>query len=825
MAYHPLLEQQIKELEQQAKLLNLQANQSEPLSNHSKQEADQPTVSHSASAGHYLSLNKELLAAISATYATLAHNDEHQQTQERIKRQNTALISLSHALDEDQPLEEAFKDISYSCAQTLGACRTGIWLFNDNETQLECDSEYDTHSNTYFNRKTLHTEIHPEYFAELATKRVMATRDAIHHKGNTTLSREYLQQNSVKAMLDTPIKADGFYLGVLRVYQMNNTRYWHQDEQQYAASIADMIALAYQKYRRQAALAALNESENRFKALAQSTGAAIFAFRESIIYANQAAEKLIQLDEESLKILPVSVVFGSAFSAQFNNNTLRKNITSKGIEIEFSRSSGEIRWAFINVTQANYAGEQTWLASAFDITERKRAEVQMRYQAFHDNLTGLPNRTLLIESIDSCLNKASRDRYYRFAACQITLQNVKDLNQQIGHSVGDHYIIDFALRLKKACQLTDTLAKISQDTFIIIRENLKSKEQFIEQCQMLHAQLNQEVILEENTLCLPITMGLVYCDHYYHAAEDVIRHAFIATEHATQAPEKNIHTNICVFNAIMHQSFKQQKELATRLRKAFKNQEFSIRYWRIHALHATSNQHSNTVMIEPLIQWREGNAYRLNQGHFLLTQKDMHFMRSLSYWLIKNTLQQCMRQNNEAPITIWLDITHDGFNEPQEFEKLILTIGEQQLTHCNVVLQIPLLLAQYYSAANANKSQYKKLHSLLQKNNCQIGLDISQCKLAHLNILQNLPLSYVKIPPQAAHGLQPQSPAIQLLQALIHYYQSLGLNLLIQELDDQDTLNTISQLTAKMAAAYGQGYCLSSPIMPCDLLSKTLKTG
>ena len=274
MAYHPLLERQIKELEQQA---------------------NQPKSSQAELAHHCFSLNKELLATISATYATLAHNDEHQQTQERIKRQNTALIALSHALDEDQPLEEAFKDISYSCAQTLNACRTGIWLFNDDETQLVSDSKYDTLSNTYLNRKKIHTEIHPAYFAELATKRVMATRDAIDHKGNTALSREYLQQHSIKAMLDTPIKADGLYLGVLRVYQIHDTRYWHQDEQQYVASIADMIALAYQKYRRQVALEALNESENRFKALAQSTGAAIFAFRESIIYANQAAEKLIQL--------------------------------------------------------------------------------------------------------------------------------------------------------------------------------------------------------------------------------------------------------------------------------------------------------------------------------------------------------------------------------------------------------------------------------------------------------------------------------------------------------------------------------------------------
>lgn len=820
MAYHPLLEQQIKASEQS--------------------EA---------------SINKALLEAISATYARTLKNNTEQTTQERIERQNTALFTLSNSLADNPIIDDALKDISYSCAQTLNACRTGIWVFNDDESQLECDHEYDCRTNTFLEHKSISTDIHPDYFAELATKRVMATRDAINHKGNTTQSRQYLQTHSIKTMLDTPIKADGFYIGVLRVYQLDDTRYWHPDEQQYVASIADMIALMYQRHRRQAALEALNESENRFKALAQSTGAAIFAFRETIIYANQAAEKLTQLDQASLKLLPISVIFGSDFSTQFNDHTLLKKPKNKGIEIEFSRSSGEIRWAYINVTQTHYAGQQTWLASAFDITERKRAEIQMRYQAFHDNLTSLPNRTLLIEKIDHCLNKASRDRYYRFAICQVTVQNIKDLNQQIGHSAGDHYLIDFALRLKKMSHITDSLAKTTQDTFILVKENLHSKDQFIQDCQILYSQLNQEVTLEENTICLPITMGLVYCDHHYNASEDVLRHASIATEQALLTPQKNIHANICVFNAIMHQNFKQQKELATRLRKALKAHEFSLRYWLIQPLHATSSKLQNGIFIEPLIQWREGNAYRLNEGHFLLTQKDPHFMRSLSYWLIKSTLTHCASQSPEFDIKIWLDLTHNGFDQADEFEKLISFIGQERPKNCTVILQIPFSLALHYSVRNTVLSttegaisdtasvvqnhtterdesplqpvdnRYKALQNRLQKNNCLLGLDISQCSLSNLSILQNLPLSHVKLLPQNTQGLQPQSPSTHLLQAFIHYCQSLGLNLFFQKIDDDDMLKTVSHLTEKMAASYGQGQSVCIPTLPCELFNRTQQTG
>lgn len=840
MAYHPLLEQQIK--------------------------ANPQSASPS---------DKALLEVISATYLafsanpTALNNDEHQHTQARIKRQNAALITLSNTLDakhatsnqasdsgdndenpnsshrsnpdspnpnpnpNNQNIAAAFQEICRSCANTLGACRTGIWVFNSEQTQLECEHEYDAQSDTFVHPKSIHTSIHRAYFAELATRRVMATNDAINHAGNTPQSQQYLQEHSVKAMLDTPIKADGLYLGVLRVYQINHTRNWQPDEQQYVASIADIIALTYQQYRKHAAVAALYESEHRFQALAQSTGAAIFAFRESIIYANHAAEALTQLDQAALKLLPISVIFGEDFSRQFNDRTLLKNNASQGIEIEFSRSSGEIRWAYINVTQTNYNGQQTWLASAFDFTERKRAEIQMRYQAFHDNLTSLPNRTLLTEKLDECLNKASRDRYYRFAVGQITLQNLKDLNQQVGHSTANHYVIDFALRLKKASHLTNFLAKTSQDTFIIIRENLNSKEQFIAECETLYSTLNQEVALEENIICLPMTMGLVYCDHFYNAGEDIIRHCAIATEQALQMPEENKHNHVCVFNAVMHQNFKQQKELASRLRKALSANEFSLRYWSILPLYTQPESSKKNIMIEPLIQWTEGNAYRLNQGHFLLTQKDPHFTRSLSYWLIKNTLKHCATQDHLGDIKIWLDITHNGFNDPQEFEALIAVIGQQHAPNCTVILQIPFSLAQYYNAKsashtnkiknikNAEVNAISQLQSLLQKNNCQISLDISQCNLNNLDILQNLPLTYLKLLPTIAQGLHPKSPSTHLLQALIHYCQSLGLTLFIQALDDQGALHNIRQLITPMAAVCGQGYSLSSPMLPCDLGNDT----
>ena len=536
--------------------------------------------------------NAERLLAVTDISYQLASSREQKATQLRIQKQNQALLELTEALDNCNNLDNALEQISRVCAQTLNTSRAGLWVFNSDATQIECKNEYDIHSQQYLAPQTMMINIHPEYFTALANNRVRATSDAINHTGNTAESYRYLKENKIYSMLDAPIKADGLYLGILRLYQKTHIHTWQLDEQQFAASIADIIALVHQKNRREAALTALNESENRFKALAESTGSAIFAFREQIIYANNATEQLTGLDQEALKILPINILFGSSFAKAFNLHTLETKANSSGVEIEFSRSSGEIRWAYINVTKTNYTGQSAWLASAFDITERKRAEIQMRYQAFHDNLTSLPNRALLVNKLDVCLTKASRDRYYRFAICQISLHNIKTLNDNIGHANSDHFLIDFALRCKRACSISDTLTKISDDTFVLVRENIPSLDDVVSFCKTLQQTLNQTISIDENDINCPFSIGIVYCDRLYRSSDELFRNAAIAIEQATQlsgAP-------ISVFNEAANQSMRQKKELASRLRKALNNNELNLRYWPI-----TTHNHNTIQFIEPLI--------------------------------------------------------------------------------------------------------------------------------------------------------------------------------------------------------------------------------
>ena len=711
------------------------------------------------------------------------HNKNIQQAPsltQRTQQQNNAIIALTKHLESEVTFEEILKKISQCCAETLNIEHAGIWLFNDDFDHIKCEHEYHSSKKQFITPEEIPTSIHKRYFEELANVRFIATDDAINTPGNTPASKAYLEQNNITAMLDAPIKSDGKYLGLMRLYQSGGIRKWKTDEQQFAASLCDIITLAYQKQRKRSAVSKLNESENRFKALAESTGAAIFSFNDTIAYANSATENLTGLDQTSLKILPINVIFGAAFSKAFNRETLKQEPLATGIEIEFSRSSGEIRWAFFNVTQTVLSGEKIWLASAFDITERKRAEIQMRYQAFHDNLTSLPNRAQLTQKIDQCLTKLSKDRYYRFALCQFNIANFKHLNEQLGYITADHLLIDYALKLKRASPATDNLAKIGTSTFIILRENVTSIDHFIKDCEALYQTLKQPTAIESVEIECDIYTGILHGDILYSSSEETLRNIALATDFS----EAHGINTISVFNEEMKKNGLKLKEVAAQLRKTLKSNEFSFLYTPYYNF--SKNQHSPsspaTTYLEPLIYWQGGDALKISEGHFKAVEKDKNFIKNLILQELSAYQQDAC---NIPQVSIWLDISHPTIETPEHTEDFLIALQQS-----NVEPRQKHILQ--FSARLLNKMlkpEYsQQLDKVINNHYCELAVDITHFNFKDIATLQHLPCRHAKILLTDIHHEIKNNNALaqRHFTALIKSCAELNLNLHIGGIDSAE---------------------------------------
>lgn len=713
--------------------------------------------------------NEGFLRQISLAYEEFESLSPAPCSMERQCSINTQLLQLQSEIDDNDNLATNIKILCRRGANLLQATSLGLWHIDHELEVSECECEYIAKANDFIADKT----------------------EIITNLGNTNhklLNNRYLwhdsEANSGSNIIDIPIIVDQFTLGFLRAQIAAP----HSDTKALSAwlgsILGDFARFIYLKYRRRLALDELDESEHRFKALAESTGAAIFAFRETIIYANKATEELIGLDQSTLKLLPVSVILGLDFSKRFNSHTLSNKRQSVGVEIEFARPSGEIRWSFINVAQTHFAGQHTWLASAFDITERKRAEIQLRYQAFHDNLTSLPNRTHVCQTLDRCLTKASRDRYYRFAAAIIEIQGLNELAEQLGFNSADHYLIDLALKLKEFVQATDHVAKVSHNGFVFIRENIANREAMQQICTDLLTTLRLPLNIDGIQVSQPIIFGITYCDRLYQSGEEVLRHCSIAAQ--SQACKK--HSDIVFFSERLLQRIEQQKAVASKLRKSISRKELRIQLTPYNG----TRQHSLEVF-EALIHWKESHPCRLGEEHFQLLNHDPALISDIAHWLVSSSDTQDLQPNGLREQAIWVDLSSIALRSAEEIFSLIPKRELETYKH-RLILQVPIA----FISLSLEQSRADNLSSLiesLQKNHCSLAINLSELNVNQLEQLPDSAITYAKI--QSNHFHERRSGKA-LMQMTLKYCGMLGIQVFI---DNQNDLNPIQQTHLAKAMA------------------------
>lgn len=726
MKYHPLLEQQLKPF------IRLRNNE-----------------------------NDRFLRQISLAYEEFENKAPRFWSTQRQQSITHQLIGLQNEIEANRDLASNIRTLCRRGSQLLQAASLGLWHIDREQMIAECECEYIVKANDFIANKY----------------------EIINHADNleqTLLNQRYIwhatETTNDPWQLDIPINIDQFSVGFLRAQFFQP----HPEAKALCAALGatlgDFMRAIYLQHRRQLTLDELEESEHRFKALAESTGAAIFAFRETMIYANKATEELIGLDHSSLRLLPISIILGVDFAKRFNEHTLSNKRKAIGVEIEFSRPSGEIRWAFINVAQTHYAGQHTWLASAFDITERKRAEIQLRFQAYHDSLTSLPNRIQACKVLDNCLTKASRDRYYRFAAAIIEIQELNILTEQLGFHSSDHYLIDIALKLKNFSQITDHIAKVSHNSFVFIRENINSKDDIAHTCKALLENLKEPLVIDDLPISQPMNIGITYCDRLYQSGEEVLRHCSIAAQSKAESADPDI----AFFTDTLLQKIEQQKAVASKLRQAINHDELAIHFAPQHS----TRQHAIHIY-EALIHWKEIAPCRLGDKHFKLLHNDSPVVMQIAHWLI-NAAANDSASLPTHPIdgnAVWVDLSSLSLRNAEDFFALLPTREVNQQTP-KLILQIPMhfITLTTHSACRIELDNYIRQ---LQENHCALAINLSELSLNQLEQLPESGITYARLD---SFDNDERRTGKALMQMTLKYCSMLGIQIIIDRGGSQPPL-------------------------------------
>jgi diguanylate cyclase (GGDEF)-like protein/PAS domain S-box-containing protein len=290
---------------------------------------------------------------------------------------------------------------------------------------------------------------------------------------------------------------------------------------------------------RRQALIALTDSEKNFRTLASSTIAAIFIIQDGRLkFINPAAEnligysaaELIQSDDFSAILTGDSQQLGDIFAQE------RINIetTPSRFESTISTRAGKVRWVDISLAAIKYNSRPALLMTFFDITDRKQSEVNLKFLATHDPLTGLPNRVLFQDRLTHALAFARRS-LQRVGVMFVDLDGFKQVNDRFGHEKGDQILRELGHRMQICIRSSDTVARLGGDEFTFILEHIDSAESAVLIAEKVLNAIRQPFVLDETTFSISASIGISIYPDDGDDAEELVKLADGLMYHAKRA--------------------------------------------------------------------------------------------------------------------------------------------------------------------------------------------------------------------------------------------------------------------------------------------------
>ena len=732
------------------------------------------------------------------------------QTKDRLEVQNELLVEIASTLDDANQLESAIANITESAVEVLNVRCGSVWLLNDARDTLYCLDHFDGHQRQHKTAQQIFVADFPEYFKVLQQDRAINAHDAQSDSRTQGVCRRTGMIQPIKALLHAPVRTLGQLSGVLAFEENEHTRVWTTDETQFAASLADMLSLIIESQQRTQAQSALLESEARFRILAESTDSAIFAFRKQFVYVNPALERLSGYTRAQLLHMPVAQLLRPTFAERFSvqalaelDETAIQNLDRLHLETELVSQQGNVCWLYLSVAVAKFEGELTWLASAFNITERKLIEKRLRHQAFHDSLTGLANRALFISHLESRLRTLSQQPHQRLAVLFLDLDRFKVTNDSLGHLMGDQLLIEVSRCLVRIIGHEHKLARLGGDEFAILIESLQSISQATQMADCILQAFKQPMQLDLHEVMITASIGIAIADHRYKKAEHILRDADIAMYRA-KAKGKACHE---VFDEVMHQRAQRVMQIENELYAAVRDQAFTLHYQPIVDL-----KQGITSGFEALIRWQKADGQKVPPDEFIPIAEENGLILPIGEWVARQACQQIALWSEQfaQPPSISINLSSRQFDE----------ISLRQMHRTNIIKSIESMVNTYGIVPGLLKLELTEsviisqsddiMDTLSQLKNlgCSLMIDDFGTGYSSLSYLNRLPIDVIKIDRSFIMDLGEQGENQKIVRAIVSLAHSLHMRVIAEGIETPYQLKQLIELGCDAA----QGYFFSKPV-------------
>lgn len=469
------------------------------------------------------------------------------------------------------------------------------------------------------------------------------------------------------------------------------------------------------------------------------------------------------------------------------------------LDFRIFRRDGAMRWlcaARREVLDAR--GKDRGLRlSVRDITERKLLEIQLRYQALHDPLTGLANRVLAEDRIAQAVERAKRRGDYRFAVAFADVDRLKIINDSFGHRVGDEVLEEIAARMLKAVRQLDMVARYGSDQFVLLLEELDRPRKAMAIINRCRRALKDPIVVDGHELNMSACFGAVLFPPPEDDPAELVRKANIALHLAKTSGFGKLR----VFVPTMLDRAVELMTIESDLRRAVANGEFFMEYQPILIL-----ADSRLTGFEALLRWRHPTRGVVQPSDFIPVAEETGLIVDIGRFALEESCRAMSAWRRDLPgaaeLMLSVNLSARQFTQPDIVESIFSILDTTGMAPERLKLEI----TETTIMENA-KDAAEKLNRL-KRRGIQISIDDFGTGYSSMSYLQKFPLDHLKIDLSFVRHMHSAQGNREIVRAIINLAHSLGMKVVAEGVEKPEQQHILKNLDCE----YGQGFLFSRPV-------------
>jgi len=544
----------------------------------------------------------------------------------------------------------------------------------------------------------------------------------------------------------------------------------------------------------------LEQSELRFRRLAETTHTAIFTFKDDIItYANPALGMITGYENSRILGARLPEIFCEDFS-DFAKMLLESDLNQGQAihkNLEFHAADGPNGWLHFSLTMMEFDGETVGLASAFDISEQKNAELTMRKLAYNDQLTQIGNRMMFMDRLEHHLEFLKR-RDSSFTSCVmlLDLDKFKSINDTYGHLAGDELLISVAKRLTHVARKVDTVARLGGDEFVFLLEEMNNSYSASIVADRITEVLSEPHELLGRQLVVKSSIGVVELSGEYETPDQALHDADIALYRAKKDPT----TQWVLFDQALDARVKRSRVLLSELKQAVAERTLQLYYQPI-----VESDSYELRGFEALARWQRACGEWVAPDEFIPLAEDTGLVADLGIWALETACAQLSIWNREVDhhrLYVSVNIAPVSFNE----DRFVHKVAEMFEQYGFAPAQLKLELTERMLVGDLD-TVLDKLNALI-KLGCELMIDDFGTGYSSLSYLHRLPIRTVKIDRSFVSNLDNDESSVPIVKTITALAESLNMNVVSEGVETESQARKL----AKLGSDQLQGYWFARPM-------------